>query len=350
MNHSLEQGDDPRPRVLLAFDKFRGTASARELTAALERGLADGDVALDSQPLSDGGEGFADAFRGDVVDVVVPGALGDPVRAPLVLHPSPRGLVGVFTVADVVGHDVRRPFTSEEALAARSDGVGSAILEAVRAGARAVLVGCGGSVTSDGGLGCYEVLRRAGGLAVPVTVATDVGADFLGARRFAVQKGVATSDLAIVEQRLHALRARYLVECGSDVNVVRGAGAAGGIAGALVALGAEVVDGFSVVAHAVGLAPRVADAAFVVTGEGRFDAGSLEGKVTMKVAELVTRPDTLLVIGGAVEPEAAKRFKARFLGVTVVSLEQRFGAPAAHLDVAGCVQRSVEEFLATHRS
>lgn len=345
MNHSLERGDDRRPRVLLAFDKFRGTASARELTNALERGLAPRDVDLDVQPLSDGGEGFADAFGGEVVDVVVPGALGDEVHAPLVFHPSPRGLVGVFSVADVVGHDARRPLTPEQALAARSDGVGYAILGAVRAGASAVLVGCGGSVTTDGGLGCYEVLQRAGGLGTSVTVATDVTADFLGARRFAVQKGVTTSDLTIVEERLSDLRARYLRECGRDVNDVRGAGAAGGIAGALVALGAKVVDGFSVVAHAVRLAPRVRDATIVVTGEGRFDAGSLEGKVTVKVAELVTRPTALLVICGAVEPEAARRFEVRFLGATMVSLEQRFGAQAAHNDVARCVQRGVEEFL-----
>lgn len=350
MNHALERHDAPRPRVLLAFDKFRGTASARELTNALEHGLADRDVVLDAQPLSDGGEGFADAFGGDVVDVVVPGALGDPVHAPLVLHHSRRGLVAVFTVADVVGHDARRHLTPEEALAARSDGVGFAILEAVRAGASTILVGCGGSVTSDGGLGCYEVLRRSGGLSVPVTVATDVTADFLGARRFAVQKGVATSDLATLDQRLSDLRARYVLECGRDVNDVRGAGAAGGIAGALVALGAGVVDGFSVVADAVGLAPRVEGATFVVTGEGRFDAGSLEGKVTVKVAELMIRPDALLLLCGTVELEAAQRFEARFVGATIVSLEQRFGAQAARLDVAGCVQRSVEEFLDAHRS
>lgn len=348
MHHSLESVEDPRPRLLLAVDKFRGTASARALTTALERGLEDRDVVVDAQPLSDGGEGFADAFRGEVVEVVVPGALGEAVRVPLVLHPSPRGLVGVFSVAHVVGHDARRPLTPDEALAARSDGVGFAILEAVRFGASAVLVGCGGSVTSDGGLGCYEVLRGAGGLSVPVSVAADVTTDFAGARRFAVQKGVATSDLTTLDQRLRALRARYLVEGGRDVGELRGAGAAGGIAGALAALGADVVDGFTVVAHAVGLVPRVRDAAVVVTGEGRFDAGSLEGKVTVKVAELVTRLDGLLVVGGAVEPEAARRFDARFVGATIVSLEQRFGAEAARLDVAWCLQRVVEEFLSLH--
>jgi hypothetical protein len=102
------------------------------------------------------------------------------------------GALGVIEVADVVGRDLMPRPTSANALAATSRGVGHLILAAAQMGADAVLVGCGGSCTSDGGLGCYEVLREAGGLPVPVTAATDVTASFSGARRFAEQKGVAS--------------------------------------------------------------------------------------------------------------------------------------------------------------
>lgn len=336
---------DDRARLLLAFDKFRGTTSARDLTSYVEDALDKSDVVLDTQPLSDGGEGFRDAFDGEAVEVEVPGPLGETVAAPLVLHPSRRGLVGVFTVAEVVGHFSSRRLSPDEALRARSDGVGHLILAAARCGATSVLVGCGGSVTSDGGLGCYEVLRRAGGLPLPVLVGADVSANFFGARRFAVQKGVAASQLLIVDQRLDELRARYLSECDLDVNTVPGAGAAGGIAGALAALGSQVVDGFSLVAESVNLVERLRQATLVVTGEGHFDQGSLEGKVTVKVAELVAQPSSLLVVCGGLEPGAKRTFLRRFPGATIVSLEQRFGAHAARLDVATCVTTVTKEHL-----
>ena len=331
-------------RVTVAFDKFRDSATSRELgeaaaAAALARGWS-----VDVVALSDGGEGFRDVFAGRDVALGVAGPLGEEVAARVRLHPSTDGVVGVIESADVVGRHLLAHPTREEALAASSDGLGQLILEGARRGATRLLVGCGGSATSDGGRGCYRVLRAAGGLPVPVTVATDVTARFFDARAYAEQKGVAVEDLDLVDERLRAARDLYLRECGVDVALVERTGAAGGIGGALFALGAELVGGFDVVAREVDLAARLAAASLVITGEGRLDEGTLEGKVVAGVTSLATSP--VLVICGALEPVGAEQFTARYPAARLVSLVERFGVARALADARDGVRLLVEELLA----
>jgi len=337
--------DEPRPRLLLAFDKFRGTISARDLIDQLDTHFVNALVEVDTQALSDGGEGFLDAFNGEVVTSVVPGPLGDDVAAPFLLQPSKHGLVAVMTVADIVGYQQLALPTHRQALDSRSDGVGHLILHAARLGAKSVLIGCGGSVTSDGGRGCYEVLQSAGGLPVPTRVATDVTTSFLGARRYAPQKNVSDADLPLIDKRLVELRARYLNEQGRDVELLERGGAAGGIAGALAALGATLFDGFDVVARELNLVSRLKRASIVVTGEGRFDFGSLEGKATMRVAQLVNDTSSLLVVCGQIETEAARTFQNQFAESTLVSLEDRFGPESARRNTGLHVAEVIEAFL-----
>jgi glycerate kinase len=220
------------------------------------------------------------------------------------------------------------------------------ILAAQRLGASSILMGCGGSATSDGGLGCYRVLKEAGGLSVPVIVATDVTARFSGLKRYAGQKGVRMSDLALIDRRLERAREVYLAECGVDVELLERAGAAGGIPGALAALGAVLTGGFEAVAQAVSLQERIDRASLVVTGEGRFDGGSLEGKVVVSVARLVGRA-TLLVVCGSIDEASAHEFSRRFERAHVVSLVRRFGARRARSAVAECVEEVVAEEIAS---
>jgi glycerate kinase len=331
--------------VLLAPDKFRGTATARELAVAMSDAVVAHGFAVDVQPLSDGGEGFVDAFGGTRVIVDVPGVLASTVSAPVVLVSTASAVLGVIDVASVVGRDLLPHPTAANALEASSEGVGFLIDAAVKLGAESIVVGCGGSSTSDGGLGCYLVLRDLGGLAVPVTVATDVTATFSGARRFAQQKGVAPDDLARIDERLRVVRERYLDEQGVDVELVEGSGAAGGIAGGLAALGARVTNGFTAVATEVGLQARIEHASLVITGEGRFDAGSLEGKVVVRVAAMAPPPTKVLVICGSVDRDAAATFRDQFPHVTVASLEDRFGLDEAVGNTLACVAQLVGEHL-----
>ncbi len=332
-------------QVVAAFDKFRGTATSGQLGEAAARAARHQHREVDVIALSDGGEGFLDAFAGEDVAIAVPGPLGETVTARVRLHEGVDGLVGVIESADVVGRHLLTAPTRGEALVASSAGLGRLLLEGARLGVTALVVGCGGSATSDAGLGCYQVLRAAGGLSVPVTAACDVTARFFDARRYAAQKGVADSDLARVDERLAMARDLFLDEHGVDVASLERTGAAGGIAGALYALGATLVSGFELVAREVSLATRLAGASLVVTGEGRLDEGTLEGKVVAGVADLTSTD--LLVVCGSLDLDAAATFAARHPHARLVSLAERFGENRAIADAPGCVETLVAELLAT---
>jgi glycerate kinase len=323
--------------ILVAIDKFRGTASSLDLGDAIAEVAADEGLRVDLQNMSDGGEGFLNVFTGEVVVVDVPGPLGESVSARVKLVHSDTGMVGVIEVADVVGRDVLSSPRGDEALRASSEGVGHLIAAAEDLDVRHVLVGCGGSATSDGGLGCYRVLAERGTPLVPVTVATDVTTRFLAARAFATQKGVRDSDLTVVDHRLRDARALYLAERGVDVETLEGTGAAGGIPGALAALGASITSGIELVIDTVELRRRCARASMVVTGEGRFDGGSLAGKVPVGVAAAAGDATPILLVCGSIELEAATAFQRQFPNATVVSLEERFGLERAVRDVLSCV-------------
>ena len=335
--------------VVSAMDKFRGTASARQLSESISRVALSLGCSTDLQPMSDGGEGFRDAFDGNVWVEIVPGPLGESVAARITMASIFGQRTGVIEVAEIVGRDFLVSPTREQALEASSDGVGHLILAAVRHGAESILIGCGGSATSDGGWGCYRVLRDAGGLAVPVVAATDVTTRFSAARRYATQKGVRDEDLAVVDARLAALRELYSREQSVDVGEMDRAGASGGIPGGLAALGASLVSGFDAVSGSVDLPGRIVGSSLVVTGEGRFDEGSLEGKVTVGIAALSGPLVPVLIVCGSVDDESADQFSAHFPQAKIVSLESRFGRNASMNDVTSCVEIVVREEIERRR-
>jgi glycerate kinase len=336
-------------RVVSAMDKFRGTATARHLSESISRVALSLGCSTDLQPMSDGGEGFRDAFDGKVWVETVPGPLGESVAAHITMASTFGQRTGVIEVAEIVGRDFLASPTRQQALDASSEGVGHLILAAVRHGAESILIGCGGSATSDGGWGCYRVLRDAGGLEVPVVAATDVTTRFGAARRYATQKGVHDEDLAVVDARLAALRELYSREQSVDVGEMDRAGASGGIPGALAAFGASLVSGFDAVSQSVNLPGRIRGSSLVVTGEGRFDEGSLEGKVTVGIAALGGPLVPALIVCGSVDAEAADRFSALFPHAKIVSLESRFGRNASMSDVTSCVEIVVRQEIVHRR-
>jgi glycerate kinase len=332
--------------ILVAMDKFRGTATAVELcdvVAVVARGLG---FVPDVQPLSDGGEGFRDAFVGDVVKVRVSGPLGEKVTAGITFVSRDSRRTAILECADAVGRHYLVTPTPEQALAASSTGVGELILAAAEHGADAILLGLGGSATSDGGRGCYEFLRDHGGLPTPVIAATDVVARFSGARRYAHQKGVREEDLKIVDAHLASVRALFLSEQGVDVEALERTGAAGGIAGAIAALGGSLVDGLEAVDDAVGLKARISRVSLVISGEGRFDEGSLEGKVTGGIATMIDGRVPLLLVCGSLDEHAAKEFESRYEHVRIVALSERLGMERATKDVLGALREVVTNELA----
>ncbi|HWH29739.1 MAG TPA: glycerate kinase [Mycobacteriales bacterium] len=368
-------------RVVVAPDGFGGTLTAVEAAAAVARGWTSAapgdDVAL--VPLSDGGPGLVDVLAAarpgaQVRTAVVEDPLARPVEAAWLLDGDSAWVesaaaCGLHLLAD----DERDPGRTS------THGVGQLVRAALDAGARRVVVGLGGSATNDGGAGALaalgltgldevgerlppggRVLARVARLAgepdprltaVELVAATDVDAPLLGLHGasavFGPQKGASREDVMALDAALE--RWADALEAHLDVAVreLPGAGAAGGLGAALLAVGARRTPGLDLVADAVGLAGAVAAADVVVTGEGTYDATSLRGKVTGGVAALAAEHAVpCLVLAGQVRvgrrEAAAAGVDAAYAVADAVGLEAALADPAGEL--AGLAARVAREW------
>ncbi|MGO9455710.1 MAG: glycerate kinase [Acidimicrobiales bacterium] len=336
--------------LVAAPDKFRGTAAASEVAAAAAGSARAAGWTADEVPMADGGEGILEAVHGEVHHSTVAGPLGDPVDVEWhMVGPSAAGEspTAVIESALAIGRALLPSPSGDDPVRASTAGVGQLVLAAVDAGARRVVVGVGGSSTSDGGWGAVEAIgapARLGG--AEVVVACDVVTPFrLAAEIFGPQKGATPAQVATLTARLDDLAARYRRDLGVDVDALPGAGAAGGLAGGLAALGARLQPGFDLVSDLVGLPGRLACADLVVTGEGRLDPPSVEGKVVGGVMALVGGRAPVLCVVGHADPAAAARASAAN-GVEVVSLTGRAGPELARREVAALVAEVVAARLA----
>jgi glycerate kinase len=318
-------------RLLVAPQEFKGTLSAEEAADAIALGIRDSRPAwtVDRLPLSDGGPGFVDALRravrADAVAAAVHDALGREVLGRYLLLKDGTAVIeaaqanGLMHIAE----------EERDALRADSYGVGELIREALATRPPKLVVGVGGSATTDGGAGMARALgarfrdmagnplppggAALAGLAridwappaelegVEVVVATDVTNPLTGpsgaAAVYAPQKGATPADAEVLEPALVRYAAVVRRSLGIDVASLPGGGAAGGLAAGLVAfLGARIVSGFDVVAEATGLHQRLAAADVVVTGEGCFDRQSLQGKAAWRLSELAATAGKRCVI------------------------------------------------------
>lgn len=327
-------------RVLAAPDKFKGTATAAAVAEAICRGVAaaDGHHACRAIPLADGGEGTLEALGGANRTTTVTGPLGDPVDAAWRLHQR----TAVIEMAQASGLVLVGGADGNDPIGASTAGTGELIVAAVDAGARRVLVGVGGSATTDGGLGAlramYPLQRYRG---VDLVVACDVRTRFVDAAEvFAPQKGASPAQVELLRRRLERLADSYAGDYGVDVRDLEGSGAAGGLAGGLAAVGAELVSGFDLVADETGFFEALETVDLVITGEGFVDAESFDGKVVGGVA------DTAAELGVEVLVVAGQVFDGVDARVPTVSLAQRFGLDEAMADPLGCVERAVADAVA----
>ena len=325
-------------RVVAAPDKFRGTASAAAVAAAVARSVVDAGGSAVEVPMADGGEGTLEALGGPNRTTRVTGPLGRPVEASWRLD----GSTAVIEMALTSGLVLAGGLDGNRALDASTAGTGELIRLAVDQGARRVLVGMGGSATTDGGLGA---LRAMGSPAryrgVDLLVACDVRTSFVDAAEvFGPQKGASPAEVELLRRRLERLAQVYDEEYGVAVGDLPRAGAAGGLAGGLAAIGASLVDGVDLVADELALDELVDGVDLVVSGEGYLDASSFEGKVVGGVAAHATALAVpLFVVAGRVDPEVAAR-------VDAVSLVESFGEERALYDTLGCVAEAVSARLA----
>ena len=322
-------------RVVVAPDKFRGTLSAHAAASAIAAPLRAAGHDVVEVPMADGGEGTLEVLGGANRTTTVTGPLGDPVDAGWRL--SARRAVIEMARASGLGLVEDR-----DAVAASTVGTGELIAAAVEAGATHVLVGLGGSATTDGGSGALRALTPTSRLrGVRIDVACDVTTRFTDAARvFAPQKGATPAQVEFLSRRLEALVDRYRDEYGLDVSELEGAGAAGGLAGGLACVGAQLVPGVELVAEAVGLPELLEGADLVVTGEGHLDVESFEGKVVGGVADLAASAGVpcVAVVGDA-DPVPSP--------VPVVSLVERFGSDRALADAVGCLTEVAPALVAS---
>lgn len=316
-------------RVLVAPDKFKGTATARELIEVASLRLAALGHEVDGIAMADGGDGTLDALGGANRTTTVTGPLGDPVDAPWRLS---RG-EAVIEMATASGLVLAGGAEGNDPLNATTRGTGELIAAAVTRGAKRIIVGLGGSATTDGGLGAIEAIGSPARVAgVQLEVATDVTTRFVDAARvFGPQKGATDAQVAFLEARLRGLATRYRDDFGVDVTEVDGAGAAGGLGGGLVVLGASITSGFDLIADELGLFEAIELADVVVTGEGQLDNESFAGKVVGGVAEMAVATGTRLI---AVAGRIADGTELPD-GIEAISLTERFGADRAIADPAG---------------
>jgi glycerate kinase len=330
-------------RVLIAPDCYGDSLTAVQAAAAIatgwQRGRAGDQLTL--APQSDGGPGFVDVLAsrfGGRRSAVVSGPLTDEVTAEWVWDAA-SGTAYVECAQACGLALVGGPPTVHTAVEAHSRGVGQLIDAALVAGAARIVVGLGGSACTDGGRGMVEALggldaavARMGG--VDLIAATDVEHPLLGssgaAHVFGPQKGADPATVEMLEARLTDWAADLEAAAGHDLRTKSGAGAAGGLGAALMALGGRRESGAAVIAEHTGLPDDVAAADLIITGEGRFDDQSLHGKVVSALAA-GARDTPVLVLAGQVT-----------LGESALE-EAGIAAAYSIADYAGSVQIAIED-------
>jgi len=332
-------------RVVAAPDKFRGTATAAEVAAAVGRAARAHGWRCDEVPLADGGDGLLDVLGGANRTTTVRGPLGEPVEAGWRLDRR----TAVIEMARASGLQLAGGPEGNDPIAADTHGTGELIRAALEAGANRIIVGLGGSATTDGGLGALGALNHQRLRGVELLVACDVRTPFLDAAEvFSPQKGASRAQVRLLANRLARLADVYRQDHGVDVTTIPGAGAAGGLAGGLAAIGGTLLDGFALVAEEVELDQAIEGADLVVTGEGFLDEASFDGKVVGGVAEVAASlgVPVVAVVGEVVRTDEVAAGVERSGIAEVVSLVERSGRERALADAVGCVEEAVVEVLA----
>jgi glycerate 2-kinase len=304
-------------RVVVCPDKFAGTLSAVEAAHAIAAGWRDAapDDDVVSRPLSDGGPGFVDVLA-TAGGRLVPAPTVDPLGRPASGQVLIAGATAYVESAQACGlhllaEDERKPTTTT------SYGLGALLAVAVEAGVREIVIGLGGSATNDCGAGMLAALGAApldeAGFALPyggaallhcaalggaprlravrLVAASDVDNPLLGlygaSAVFGPQKGASQADVLLLDaalERFAGVLEEGLEGCPPELAALPGAGAAGGLGAAILALGGSRESGLELVRRITGLDRAIDGADLVITGEGSFDHQSLRGKVVSGVA------------------------------------------------------------------
>ncbi len=332
----------PIRRVVAAPDKFKGTASARDVAKAIGHACWELGIDCVEVPMADGGDGLLDALGGPNRTTIVTGPLGDPVEAGWRLSKN----TAVIEMARASGLALVGGAAGNAPMDATTTGTGELIDHALDAGARRIIVGLGGSATTDGGFGAIRAISAIARLKrVELLVACDVTTTFTDAAKvFGPQKGASPAQVEMLTRRLERLVQMFRDDFDTDVSSIPGGGAAGGLGGALAALGGKLLPGFELVADELDLYDHLEGADLVITGEGQLDATSFAGKVVGGVAAIAADMgiDVLAVVG-SVAPGTDVH------DLEVLSLVDLVGEEIAFREPKQAVERAVADWITSDR-
>jgi glycerate kinase len=369
-------------RVVVAPDSFKGSLTSTQAAESIIAGFRDAlpDVDCRAVPMADGGEGTVEAVIAVVGGQVLRVAASDPLGRPMEAHYGwcPARRLAVVEMAAASGLPL---LTAAERDPARAStfGTGQVVRAALDHGAESLIIGLGGSATTDGGSGLLQALgarlldgqgqpvEGCGGTlesiaevdlsgldprlrTVAVTLACDVSNPLLGPQGavavFGPQKGITPADVPRFEAGMARFAEALTRAAGRDCRATPGAGAAGGLGfGLMAACAADVRSGFDLIAELGDLRGAMAGADLVVTGEGRLDSQSLFGKVPIGLARLGAETGTPVVaFAGQVEGDPAA-FRAEGLHAVVPIVDRPMSLDDALADAAPLLRRAARRFM-----
>lgn len=314
-------------KIIIAIDSFKGCLSSAEAERAVELGIRESipDAQVLSVPVSDGGEGMLEAFTAALGGTIVTTQVHDPLMRPIEAQYgiSPDGSTAIIEMAQASGLTRVAP-AERDAWRATTYGTGELIADALRRGCNHLLMGLGGSATTDGGRGMLEALgicfdddsvdlsqSLLAGRDLRVSVACDVQNPLCGtngaAHVYGPQKGADPAMVEQLDERLSQFADLTAQTLGDDYRNIPGAGAAGGMGFALLAyLNAEMRSGIDLLMDLVNFDDLVHDADLVITGEGSADRQTLMGKLPQGILHRAQHHGvpTILLAGRVADREA----------------------------------------------
>ena len=328
-------------RVIAAPDKLKGTATAHEVAEAIGHACWELGIECVEIPMADGGDGLLDVLGGANRTTVVTGPLGDPVEAGWRMAKG----TAVIEMARASGLVLVGGASGNEAMDATTSGTGELIDHALDSGATRIIVGLGGSATTDGGFGAIRAITAIARLKrVELLVACDVTTTFTDAAKvFGPQKGATPAQVKMLTRRLERMVQMFADDFDTDATEIAGGGAAGGLGAALAALGGTLLPGFELVADELDLYDQLAGTDLIITGEGHLDDTSFAGKVVGGLAAIADEADLpLLAIVGSVNAETGAAHEG---AIDILSLTDIFGRDEALAEPKRCIESAASKWL-----
>ncbi len=361
-------------KILIAPDKFKGSLTAQEVCASLSKGLktANSNLEIITRPMADGGDGSLQVLAHYVDLKTITVEVEDPLFRPIDASYRMAGTTAYIEMAAASGLALLKE-KERNCMETSSFGTGELILDAIQKGATTIYLFIGGSATNDGGMGIASALGwsfygKNGELLVPTgenlvainrldgeflfykkakvnfKVICDVNNPFYGkngaAYVYAPQKGASPKEVEMLDEGLQNLANLLKTEGLTDISTMAGAGAAGGVGGGAVAfLNAELVAGIDTFMAITQLEAAIKDCDLVITGEGKLDAQTAQGKVISGVCGLAKKYDKpVIAVCGAAEKGISEQLGLQ--GVYTIlenvdSIEEAFNDAAKVLERIG---------------